>query len=615
MKLKKELNLLDVFCIASGAMISSGLFILPGLAFAKSGPAVIVAYMLAAFLVIPAVLSKAELVTAMPKAGGVYFFIDRSFGPAMGTLGGIASWFSLSFKSAFALMGMSYFTLLAYPDITIGHIKIIAVFLCILFTVLNLISVKSASRFQVIMVLGLLLLLLLYVIRGFPSVDVHKYTPFMPYGIKSVFMVAGLVFVSFGGLTKIACIAEEIENPGRNIPLGMILSFLAVSLIYVVVIFVTVGILDPVELASSKTPISVGAYAIMGPFGIVALSLAALMAFITTANAGIMTASRNPMAVSRDNLLPKFFSNVNYRFGTPHYSIIFTGIFMVCVVLFLSLESLVKVASSLKILLFIFSNLAVISMREGKIENYQPKFRSPLYPWIQIFGILGCSFLLFQMGSEALISTVCLLVICFGIYWFYGRKRTDREFALIHLIERIMDKSLARNILESELKDIIRERDDITKDRFDHIIEGCCILDFEKRTSLEEFLKISSEAISEDIGQDPGKIYDALLKREEETSTVINPFLAIPHIIIEGNSVFEILVARCKEGILFSNEEKYVKAVFILIGTADERNYHLKSLSAIAQIVQDSKFEERWMRAGGIDNLRDIILLGKRMRK
>ena len=77
--LKKELGLLDVFCISSGAMISSGLFILPGLAFAKSGPAVIIAYMVAALLVIPSIFSKAELVSAMPRAGGVYFFIDRSF--------------------------------------------------------------------------------------------------------------------------------------------------------------------------------------------------------------------------------------------------------------------------------------------------------------------------------------------------------------------------------------------------------------------------------------------------------------------------------------------------------------------------------------------------------
>ncbi|HUV36646.1 MAG TPA: amino acid permease, partial [Patescibacteria group bacterium] len=85
MKLKKELNLLDVFCFASGAMISSGLFILPGLAHARAGPAVFVSYVLAGLLAMTGMLSQAELVSAMPKAGGTYFYVRRTMGPAVGT--------------------------------------------------------------------------------------------------------------------------------------------------------------------------------------------------------------------------------------------------------------------------------------------------------------------------------------------------------------------------------------------------------------------------------------------------------------------------------------------------------------------------------------------------
>ncbi|MCK4339882.1 MAG: amino acid permease, partial [Candidatus Cloacimonetes bacterium] len=127
MKLKKQLGLLEVFCIAAGAMISSGLFVLPGIAFAKCGPSVIVAYLIAGIIFIPSLLSKAELGTAMPKAGGSYFFIERSMGPAAGTLGGLASWFSLALKSAFALIGIGAFTILIFPSITGIQIKVIAV--------------------------------------------------------------------------------------------------------------------------------------------------------------------------------------------------------------------------------------------------------------------------------------------------------------------------------------------------------------------------------------------------------------------------------------------------------------------------------------------------------
>jgi len=136
--LKKELGLLSLFAIASGAMISSGLFILPGIAYAKSGPAVLISYAIASLLIIPAMLSKAELATAMPKAGGTYFFIDRSMGPMMGTIGGFAAWFSLAFKSAFALVGIGVFATLLTPGFTEMQTKLVAVFFCIVFTAINI---------------------------------------------------------------------------------------------------------------------------------------------------------------------------------------------------------------------------------------------------------------------------------------------------------------------------------------------------------------------------------------------------------------------------------------------------------------------------------------------
>jgi APA family basic amino acid/polyamine antiporter len=116
--LKKELGLLEVFCIASGAMISSGLFILPGIAYVKTGSSVIISYLIASIIMIPTLLSKAELATAMPKAGGDYFFIDRSLGPAIGTIGGLASWFALSSKTAFALIGIGAFVQLFNPGLS-----------------------------------------------------------------------------------------------------------------------------------------------------------------------------------------------------------------------------------------------------------------------------------------------------------------------------------------------------------------------------------------------------------------------------------------------------------------------------------------------------------------
>ena len=107
MKLEKELGLLQVFCIASGAMISSGLFVLPGMAHARAGPAVVVSYLLAVLLALTGMLSQAELVSAMPKAGGTYFYVTRSMGPAVGTVNGLLEWFSLTMTTTFTTWTIS----------------------------------------------------------------------------------------------------------------------------------------------------------------------------------------------------------------------------------------------------------------------------------------------------------------------------------------------------------------------------------------------------------------------------------------------------------------------------------------------------------------------------
>lgn len=612
-QLKRELSLLGVFCVASGAMISSGLFILPGIASVKVGPALFLSYIIASFFVIPTVLSTSELVTAMPKAGGDYFFITRSMGSAVGTIGGMATWFSLSLKTAFALIGMgAYLTLL--PFLSEIDIRIIAVLFCLLFMFINLKGVKHAGRFQIGMVLILIALLIFYIIEGFGKIHISRYTPFVPHGTASIFSTAGFIFISYAGLTKIASIAEEIENPSRNIPLGMILSLVIVGLIYSLVVFVTSGLLESKVLYNSLTPISDGAGVSMPAWGAAVMALAAVLAFISTANAGIMSASRYPLAMSRDNLLPRFLSRIGKKSKTPHFAIILTSLFMISVIVFLPLEILVEAASVFLILVFILINISLIIMRESKMHNYKPTFKAPLYPWLQLLGIAGCAFLIYEMGWIPILTAIMFIIG--GLLWYliYGMRHVSKDFALIRIVERITNKELAGDSLRLELKDIIRERDEISEDRFDRLMKDTIILDLEKEVSIEDFFNLVSKKLAKQIKEEPEYIYNLLIKREEESSTVIREGLAIPHIIIEGKEKFKILLARCKEGVRFKNVKEPVKTIFVLMGSKDERNFHLRALAAIAQIVQEKSFEQRWISARGIEGLRDIILLAERKR-
>jgi len=609
MRLKKELSLLDVFCIASGAMISSGLFILPGLAYAKAGPAVIICYLLAGLLSLPGMLSIAEMTTAMPKAGGDCFTIIRSMGPAVGTVAGILSWFSLAMKSAFALVGMSIFTVIIV-DI---DIHIIAVTFCLIFLAINLVGIREAGRTQVALVTGLFALMLLYIVRGLPAVKVENLAPFAPEGLAAILFTTGFVFVSYAGLLKIASVAEEIKNPARNIPLGMILSLLVVSIFYSLIVLVTAGVLEPAKLSQSLTPISDGAEVFMGSWGKIALAVAAILAFLSTANAGIMTAARSLVPLSADGLLPPLLGKINERFRTPHNSLIITGLFII-IVLFLKLEILIEAASVVLILTNILSCVSLIILRESRLQNYRPRFRAPLYPWMQIAGIVAFLFLILEMGKEAHLASFILIISGLFVYWFYGRIKANREYALLNLVERITAKEITSYSLEAELREIIRERDNIVKDRFDHIIEDCVVLDMEKSVTLKDFFKAAADTLSHRLNAEPAQLTKLLMEREKQSSTVLSPTLAIPHIIVEGNHLFDILLARCREGIVFSESRQKVHAVFVIIGTTDERNFHLQALSAIAQIVQEPSFEKAWMAAKSKDALKDIVLLGTRRR-
>ncbi|UCG35095.1 MAG: amino acid permease [Candidatus Omnitrophota bacterium] len=613
MESKRKLKLLDIFCIASGAMISSGLFVLPVLAYKYSGPAVILAYFLAGLLFIPSILSKAELLTAMPKTGGVYFFIARSFGPFLGIFGGLAAWFSLGLKSAFALIGIGTFLEYFVPEVSYFQIKLVAAYFCVVFMIINFYSVKLSARIQNGMVFFLFLACIAYIIFGLNRSDSQNFIPFLPHGMKPFLPVVGLVFISYGGITKVASIAEETENPSKTIPLGMGLSFIAVQTLYVLCVAATIGILSPGQLTSTLTPLTHGALKIGGLAFCIVMSLAALTAFFSTANAGILSSSRVPYAMAKDDLLPNRFSLVSKKTRTPYFSIIITGLFMLSLILFLDLENLVKTASSLQIILFMLANLSVIIMRESKMINYRPTFRTPLYPWIQIFAIIAYGFLIFEMGRIPLIISFSFVGISLAWFLFSARK-LKRQSALLHLVERITAKELVDTTLEEELRTILHKRDNIIKDRFDHLIEECPVLNIKERMTRDEFFEYISKILSGPLGFSPEKIKQLLIKREEESHTVIEKGLAIPHIIVPGQNKFEIVVVRATEGIVFSPDEEPVHVMFVLAGSQDERNFHLRALMSIAHIVREHNFYSYFMRAKNEEVLRLLILSSARER-
>ena len=380
-RLAKELGLVDVYAISTGAMFSSGFFLLPGLAFALSGAWIVAAYFISAVLVIPAMLSKAELASAMPKAGGTYYFLDRSMGPLVGTVGGLGTWVAMGLKNTFALIGMgAYLGLVLDVDITL-----VALCLTVVFTAFNIVGAKETATLQRVLVFALVSILGFLIAAGLHSIatagaiesTLEGFTNSPHTDINGVFATVGLVFVSYAGLTKAVSVAEEVRNPDRNLIRGMALSLATAAVIYVVGSYVLVTLVDHEQLATDLTPIATVAENIFSwlpaKVVLVAVLVAAVAAFASTANAGIMAASRYLLAMGRDKLIPSRFSSLG-RFRTPTLGVLASSCFIAVAVLTLDVMTVAKLASAFQLLMFALVNLAVIVMRESRLHAYDRPF-------------------------------------------------------------------------------------------------------------------------------------------------------------------------------------------------------------------------------------------------
>jgi APA family basic amino acid/polyamine antiporter len=439
--LERDLGLYTTVTISMGAMIGSGIFVLPALGLKKAGPAVIIAYILAGLVVLPAALSKAEMATAMPESGGTYLYIDRAMGPLAGTVAGIGAWFSLVFKSSFALVGLGAYLLLLIP-LSGGLVKAVALGLAALIIVLNVVGTEQSGKAQSIIVTAVVAALAVYVLNAGIAVDPARFGGFAEKGTGGVVTAAAFVFVSYAGVTKIASVAEEVENPDRNLPLGILISMGIMMILYTLVVAAVVGLNDPAVLTTSGpggdtpslTPMADGAGQLLGGVGVVAISAVAILALTSMANAGVLASSRFPLAMSRDSLAPGGLAQVSERFQTPLNAIVVTGVLLLALIAFVPVVELAKLASAFQILVFSIVNVALIVFRTSGVESYQPSFQAPGYPYVQIVGVVGGFALLTQMGTLPILGAAGIIVGGVGWYFLYGRSRTDRAGALRVLI-------------------------------------------------------------------------------------------------------------------------------------------------------------------------------------
>ena len=465
--LTRDLGLYSAVTLSMGAMIGGGIFVLPAVGYTKAGPAIIGAYLLAGVIVLPNALSKAEMATAMPEDGGTYLYIDRAMGPLFGTIAGIGVWFSLVFKSAFALVGLGAYLLLLV-NIPAGLVKTVALVLGVVVILLNIVGTEKSGQVQSVLVSLVVLVLGAYVLGGIQPAEPSQYAPFTTHGIGGVATATAFVFVSYAGIGEVASVAEEIAEPSRNIPLAMLISIGVMMVIYTAVVAVVVGVVPGETLVgggpgggTSLTPMADSAELVFGGAGVTVVAVTAVLALTSMANAGVLGTSRFLLAMSRDSLLPERVGRINPRFLTPVTAVLVTGALLLALIAFVPVVDLAKLASAFLILVFSLENLSVIVFREADVDFYDPDFRSPGYPVVQALGVVGGVVLIVQMGLLSILGAVGISVGSLAWYLIYARSRTSRTGALATYLGRESEPSEPSNPSEpSDEAPAAKRRDD-----------------------------------------------------------------------------------------------------------------------------------------------------------
>ena len=610
-RLKKELTLFHVFAIATGTTLSAGFFLLPGLVANYSGPAVPLAYLIAVLPLIPAMFSIIELSTAMPKAGGVYYFLDRTLGPLIGTIGGFGTWAALGLKVAFALIGMGAYIKLFFPSLPIVPV---AVTIALVLGFISLFGSKKSGKLQVILVSVLLFLLLIFIADGVPKINQDHFKDFFNSGWSNIFAAAGLVYISYVGITKIASLSEEVKNPEKNLPMGIFLSLGTSVLIYVLGTLIMVGVIPLNILEGDLTPVATAGEIMLGETGVVLFSIAALFAFVSVANGGMLAASRYPLALSRDHLLPRYLLKMS-KWGTPFYSIIVTVGTIVLILILLDPIGIVKLASAFQLMVFAFICLAVIIIRESRIDAYDPGYKSPFYPWMQILGMILPFVLIFEMGLMPLLFSFGLILIGAAWYWIYGRPKVVRTGAIYHLFERM--GRLRYDGLDSELRGILKEKGLREADPFDEIVARSLVIDLENKEEFEDVVIKASRWISNFVKKSSAEIEKLFLEGTRMGATPVTHGIALPHIRLDGLVQAEMVIVRGLNGVHikfknpltdFSDDEEDVQAVFFLVSPEKDPTQHLRILAQIAGRVEEDTFDEEWKSAKDEQEIREVLV-------
>jgi amino acid transporter/nucleotide-binding universal stress UspA family protein len=446
-ELAKDLGPLAALTIGVGTMIGAGIFVLPRQAISDAGSFAVLSFLLGGVIALLTAFSASELGTAMPKSGGAYYYVNRALGPLFGSVAGWANWMGLAFASAFYMVGFGrYVSNILGSGVTVPvlgvtlptNVKAIALVGAVLFVFVNYVGAKETGRLQNAIVILLVGILAVFTIWGTSQADLSNLPD--PVGVIPMVETTGLIFVSYLGFVQITSVAEEIQEPGKNLPRAVIGSVVLVTVIYALVLLVMSAAVEPGFIAALGIDqiaiVEVGSllYPLLGG----ALLFGGLLATASSANASILASSRINFAMGRDKIVSPDLNEVHPDYGTPYKSIAITGGLILLFIVVANVETLSNIASVLHLVIYALLNVALIVMREADVPEYDPSYRVPFYPVTPVVGALVSLALIAFIDFEVILIGAAF--VGFAVLWYLGYARTRTESAGV-LSEYVRDRS------------------------------------------------------------------------------------------------------------------------------------------------------------------------------
>lgn len=435
----KTLGAFDVTLMSIGATIGTGVMVLTGVVAARdAGPAVVLSFICSAIICILVALCYAEFASTIPTSGSAYTYIYVSLGEFVAHLIGWSLVIGYTLSTATVAGGWSaYFTgllneigihlpkqLTAIPSQG-GIINLPAVMVVLLITILLSRGTKESKKINNLMVVVKLSIIVLFVIVGVFYIKPQNWHPFMPFGYKGVFAGAASVFFAFSGFDAVSTSAEEVKNPQRNLPIGIVSSLIICTVIYIVVCLILTGITHYTQLNVADA-MSYALSTVGQSWAASIISVGAVIGIMAVMLAYSYGASRILFSMSRDGLLPKKFSKVNKKTNVPVLSTWVVGILGAMLTGVVDLKQLADLANIILIGTFMLVAFSVIVLRKTH-PKLKRNFIVPLVPALPIVAVICCLFLMFNLSRITWVYFAGWLVLGTIVYFTYSRKHSTLE--------------------------------------------------------------------------------------------------------------------------------------------------------------------------------------------